>query len=139
MTTGNKIFRGITLSLQLIAIAAYFITPLILGSNVGLIWLILGVLHTAIFATVFFRNARTRTALSIILMIVTILWCLFMFILGGLTLLLEVSGYGPMSSPSLLLLYMIASLFAIIFALAGPRRFPKEEQAPELAELADPA
>jgi len=132
MTTGNKIFRAITLGLQIIAIAAYFITPLILGSRVGLFWLLLGVLHTAIFAVVFFRNARTRTALSIILMIVTILWCLFVLALGGLVFLLEISGYGSMSSTSLLLLYTATSFLAIIFALAGPRRFPKEEPAPEM-------
>ena len=138
MTSGNKIFRAITLGLQITAIAAYFIIPLILGNRSGLLWLILGVLHTAIFAAVFFRNARTRTALSIILMIVTILWCLFLLLLGLFIYILELN-LGPMSSLSLLFTYIAASLLAIIFALAGPRRFPKEEQAPEtppeLAEL----
>jgi len=119
----NKTFRTITLSLQLIAIAMYFIVPLLIGSSVGLLWLILGVLHTVMFAVVFFRNARTRTAISTVFMILVILWCLFLLISMGVVLLFEVMGFGPMSSSVAFLIYFLTSLLAIIFALAGPRRF----------------
>jgi len=124
MTNRNKIFRSITFGLQLIAIAMYFIMPLLLGSNVSPLWLIAGVLHTTMFAIVFFRNERTRTAISIILSVLTILWSLFTFIMMGLVLVLEVGGFGSMSSSVQYSIYAIASLLAIIFALAGPRRFP---------------
>ena len=133
MTTGNKAFRSVTLGLQCIAIAAYFITPLVLGGRVGFFWLMLGVLHTLIFVAVFFRDARTRTVLSVFLMIVSILWCLFLFILNGLILALEAGGFGPISSP-MLSVYIITSLLAIIFALAAPRRFRKEPEAEEAVQ-----
>jgi len=119
----NNVFRTITLSLQLIAIAMYFIVPLLIGSSVGLMWLIFGVLHTIMFAVVYFRNARTRTAISVIFMIIIILWCLFLLIFMGLVLILELAGFGPMSSLAAFLIYFMTSLLAIIFALAGPRRF----------------
>jgi len=121
MTIRNKNFRAITMSLQIVAIAAYFITPLISGSSFGLFWHIAGIIHTAIFAAVFFRDANTRTALSVVLMIVIVLWCLSGAIFGIVVALLE-SSLGPMSSP-MLYIYIVASLLAIIFALAMPRRF----------------
>lgn len=122
MSKTNKIFRSITLGLQLIAIAAYFIPPLFMRGNVGIFWLVLGVIHTAIFSAVFFRNSRRRTALSIILMIIIIFWCLFLLALG----LLLLSSWMPIASFSTMLIYSLCSFLAIIFALAGPRRFPKQ-------------
>ncbi|MCL2426781.1 MAG: hypothetical protein FWD05_10660 [Oscillospiraceae bacterium] len=129
MTNSNKIFRYITFGLQLIAIAMFFVVPLLLGSNVSPFWLLMGVIHATMFAIVFFRNARTRTALSIILTILTILWCIFVLIMILLVFILETGIYGPMSSHAQFFTYFITSLLAIIFALAGPRRFPDSTTA----------
>jgi len=120
----NRVFRSITLCLQIIAIVMYFGVPLILGNGISLIWLILGVIHTVMFAVVFFRNARTRTALSVIFMILVILWCLVLLTaILLLALPLEIALYGPMTLLAPFMIYFLTSLIAIIFALASPRRF----------------
>ena len=131
MTLKNKTFRSVTLGLQILAIVAYFIPSLFLGSA-GLGWLALGVLHTALFAAVFFRDARTRTGISITLMILAIFWCLFMLLFGGMALLLGTMGFGWSLSPALFI-YAFASLLAIIFALAGPRRYLQDSTPTETA------
>ncbi|MCL2827161.1 MAG: hypothetical protein FWD99_00285 [Oscillospiraceae bacterium] len=127
MTTINKIFRSITLGLQIIAIAAYFLPPLFMGGHFGIGWLALGVLHTAIFCAIFFRNARRRTALSAILMVVLILWCLFLLIIGGLLTLIGAEGLG-LQVFGTMFVYIGASFFAAIFALGFPRRFSEGAQ-----------
>jgi len=131
MTT-NQIFRSITLGLQILAIAAYFLTPLFIGGNVGIGWLALGVIHTAIFCAIFFRNARRRTALSIVLMIFVILFSLIVF---GFTMLF-VANWTHITLFSPVILYSLSSLLAIIFALAFPRKLPeKAEELPEASEV----
>lgn len=124
MTVKNKIFRHVTLGLQIIAILAYFIPPLFIGGSVGLFWLIVGVIHTAMFCAMFFRDARRRTALSIIFMILVILWCLFLLILGTLFL----SSYMHVTIVSPIIVYSLSALLAAIFALAAPRRFETPPQ-----------
>ena len=125
MTVKNKIFRHITLGLQIIAMAAFFIPPLFIGGTVGLSWLAIGIIHTALFSAVFFRDARRRTALSIIVMICLIFWCLFLLALG----LLILGGWMTISILSPIVVYSLCSMLAIINALAAPRRFavPAEE------------
>ena len=128
-TVKNRVFRTITLSLQIIAIIMYFVVPLILGSSAGLLWLIIGIAHTVLFAVVFFRNARTRTALSVIFMIVVIVWCLVFFLVMNIFVMsIELSGFGPMFFFGPFIIYFFTSLLAIIFALAGPRRFIQQSE-----------
>ena len=117
MTNKNKIFRGVTLAFQIISILAYFI-PTLIGGSIGGGWLVIGVIHTILFCTIFFRDARRRTALSIMLMIIIILWCLLMLILGGI---LAISGLGI--NVAAILIYGLSSLLAATFALANPRKF----------------
>jgi len=124
MTITNKIFRPITLGLQLIAIAAYFLPPLFLGGHFGILWLVLGVIHTVLFSAMFFRNARSRTALSIIFMIVLILWSLLLFLSGALLILVGTLNFGLAVYPRMFI-YIATTFLAAIFALAFPRRFPK--------------
>ena len=119
MKLKNKTFRSITLGLQIIAILAYFIPPLFMRGSVGIGWLVLGVVHTAIFCAVFFRDSRRRTALSIIFLIAVIFWCLFLLTLW----LLIVSGWMHITLRSPVIVYSLSSLLAAIFALAGPRKF----------------
>jgi len=130
MMTINKIPRSITLGLQIIAIAAYFLPPLFMGGRFGIAWLALGVLHTGIFCAIFFRDARTRTALSAILMAVLILWCLGLLFIGGLLNLMGTEGLG-LQVFGTMFVYIGASFFAAIFALAFPRRFSVGTQGAE--------
>ena len=124
MTRTNKIFRPITLGLQLIAIAAYFLPSLLLGGHFGILWLALGVIHTILFSAMFFRNARSRTALSIILMILLILWSLILLLSGALMVEIGTGSFGLAVYPTMFL-YIAATFLAAIFALAFPRRYPK--------------
>ena len=118
MIITNKLFRSITLGLHIIAIMAYFLPTLFFGGSMAIGWLIVGVVHTVVFSAMFFRDARTRTALSIIFMILIILWCLILIIIGVL---FSLMGLGI--NPAAILIYSLSSLLAAIFALAGPRRF----------------
>ena len=118
MIITNKFFRSITLGLHIIAIMAYFLPTLFFGGNMAIGWLIVGVVHTVVFSAMFFRDARTRTALSIIFMILIILWCLILLIIGVL---FSLMGLGI--NPAAILIYSLSSLLAAIFALAAPRRF----------------
>ena len=125
MKLKNKTFRSITLGLQSIAILAFFIPPLFASGPVGTGWLVLGVLHTAMFCAMFFRDARRRTALSIILLIAIIFWCLFLLAFA----LLILMNWMAISFLSPIILYSLSALLAAIFALAGPRKF--QLQTPE--------
>jgi len=119
MKMTNMIFRFITLALQTIALAMFFLPPLFNGGRVGIGWLILGVLHAAVFCVIFYRNERKRTVLSIILTVFMIFWSLFILGLG----LLIISGFMSVSIFSPFIVYSLLSMLAVIFALAGPRRY----------------
>ena len=119
MIMTNKVFRYITLGLQIIAIMVYFLPTLFFGGSMAIGWLIIGVVHTVMFSAMFFRDSRRRTALSIIFMILIILWCLVLLIVGALLSTLAPLGITPAS----ILTYALSSLLAAIFALAFPRRF----------------
>ncbi|MCL2410503.1 MAG: hypothetical protein FWC97_02560 [Treponema sp.] len=128
MKSRNQVFRYITLGLQIIAIAAYFVPSLFMRSTFGFGWLVLGVIHTGVFCAVYFRDARRRTALSIILTIAVILYCL---IFGSFYtyLLSEIMHIGIFSP---IVVYFVTSLLAITFALAAPiRRQVKPESVQE--------
>ena len=120
MEIKNNNFRIVTLALQIIALAAYYLPTMIAGGNFGITWLAIGVVHTIIFCAVFFRDARRRTALSIILMILVILWSIVVF---GVIFIFSLMGIFYISLISPLTAYCAFSLLAIIFALAAPRRY----------------
>jgi hypothetical protein len=124
MTTGNKVFRIITLCLQIIALAAYFGTPLVIGGRVGTAWLAIGVVHAAAFCAVFFRNSRRRFALSVVLTIIVMYWSMFFPALGFLLGL----GWIAISALIPLAVYGLCSLLAAIFALVGPRKYWRTRQ-----------
>ncbi|MCL2383862.1 MAG: hypothetical protein FWC79_07090 [Oscillospiraceae bacterium] len=63
-----------------------------------------------------FRDAKTRTVLSVFMMIAIIVWCLWLS-----HALLIIAALRP---PLLMfVLYLLSSLMAAIFALAFPRRY----------------
>ena len=117
MINKNKIFRNITLGLQIIAIAAYFIPALVVGDRIAIIWLVIGVLHTVLFCAIFFRDSRRRLVLSVISLAIIIIWLLILIIFGWL---LSITGMGI--DVTALYIYAFGSLFAAIFALANPRK-----------------
>ena len=118
MTNTRRNFRLITLALQILAIAVYFLPPLFAGGNFGIFWLVAGVIHTAMFCTVFFRDSRRRTAISIVFMIIVILWILFLLAFG----LLLLASWMHITILSAIIVYSLSSLLAVIFALAVPRK-----------------
>jgi len=120
MMIKNKSFRLGTLIFQSLAMAAFYLPTIIFGGNIGTFWLVAGVLHTALFCVVYFRNERRRTALSIIVMIFVILWSIA---ISGAVWFISVMGVFSLSIPSPVLVYSLCSLLAVVFALAGPRRF----------------
>jgi hypothetical protein len=131
MVVRNRGIRSVTFILQIIAIVAFFIPPLIFGSTVANFWLVVGVLHTLIFCAVFFRDSRKRTALSIILAIFVIIWCLIFGLVGTFAYFALAPGLGIDVSVSLFV-YVISSFFAMIFALSAPRKYDRMTQDSQL-------
>ena len=119
LTKTNRIMRFITLGLFILAISAYYLPTLFFGGRIAVGWLVVGVLHTVLFCAVFFRDSCRRTALSIIIMIVNILWSLGLLIV--VSQLALVIGFSIISVS----LYTVCSLLASIFALATPRKYIK--------------
>ena len=120
MTTTRKVFRYITLGLQIAAILAYYLPTLINGGYMGIIWLAIGVVHTAAFCAMFFRDYRTRTGLSIAIMVILTLWSLAVLILVGIIAIVAVT-LGISASTGFI--YAACSLLASIFALSFPRKY----------------
>ena len=119
LTKNNKTIRFITLGLFILAILAYYLPTLFFGGRIAVGWLVVGVIHTILFSLMFFRDSRRRTALSIIIMILNILWSLGLLLM--LSQLASVLGFNIIP----LGLYTLCSLLASIFALANPRRYIK--------------
>ena len=119
MTTTRRVFRFITLGLQIAAILAYYLPTLINGGYIGIIWLAIGVVHTAAFCAIFFRDSHTRTGLSIAIMVILTLWSLIMLIFVGVIALVT-PALGLSASTGLI--YAVCSLMASIFALSFPRK-----------------
>jgi len=119
MTTTRKVFRFITLGLQIAAILAYYLPTLRNGGYMGIIWLAIGVVHTAAFCAIFFRDSHTRTGLSIAIMVILTLWSLIMLIFVGVIALVT-PALGLSASTGLI--YAVCSLMASIFALSFPRK-----------------
>jgi len=110
--------------MQIIAIAAFFIPPLLVGSSVEVFWLLAGVIHTFIFCAVFFRDSRRRTALSVILTILVIIWCLILLLVAAFVYFLLAPELGIDVNVSLFV-YIVSSFFAAIFALSAPRKYDR--------------
>ena len=120
LTSLNKTFRLITLALQIIAMLAYYLPALISGGSAGLIWLVIGVVQTAMFSVIYFRNAHTRTGISITLMVLATILNLGMLItIGSFALIVSMLGLSLTAA----FLYALCSLVAVIFALCFPRRY----------------
>ena len=116
----NKVFRLITLGLQIIAMLAYYLPTLINGGSAGLIWLAIGVVQTAMFSAIYFRNAHTRTGISITLMVLATLLNLGMLIIIGFFAMIVLMMGLSLSSA---ITYALCSLVAVILALCFPRRY----------------
>jgi len=117
--------------MQIIAIAAFFITPLFIGGSVEVFWLLAGVIHTFLFCAVFFRDSRRRTALSIILTILVIIWCLILSVIAVLAFFILALEMGADVNIGFLV-YIVSSFFAIIFALSAPRKYDRISQEANL-------
>ena len=87
----------------------------------GVFWLVMGVLNTAFFCIMHFRDAKTRTLLSVFLMVAIIFWCIW---LSHAILMIATLG-APIV---VFILYLISTLMAAIFALAFPRRYYKNSE-----------
>ena len=120
LTPSCKVFRLITLALQITAMLAYYLPTLINGGNFGIIWLAIGVVQTVVFCAIFFRDSRTRTGISIALMVIATIWNLIMLIAVGL-LAIIVAELGLSVSTGVT--YALCSLIAVIFALCFPRKY----------------
>ena len=111
----RKVFRGIALSLHVIAMLSYFIPTLVMGSSMDTRWLVIGVIYTGLFCLMFYRNSRRRRVLSVIILILKILWC-------GLWVIMILPTMPWSVSYDMLFIYILSSLLAAIFALAFPRK-----------------
>jgi len=132
--TSSKVMRAITLGLQVVAMLAYYVPSIISGGSVGLIWLAIGVVQTAMFSAVFFRDERTRTGISIALMVIGTIWNLVMLLLTAFYALI---GAQMGLSLDIAVIYAICSMIAMIFALCFPRRYNSSNSAahPELESV----
>ena len=131
MIIRNRAFRNITLFLQIIAIAAFFIPSLLARDNIGVFWLLAGIIHAFMFCAVFFRDSRRRTALSVILTILVIIWCLILSFAAAFVYLLLAPEMGIDVNVSLVV-YIVSSFFAMIFALSSPRKYDRMTQEANL-------
>jgi len=115
-TTVRQIFRVAALVLFIIAIFAYFI-PSFWG-NTSVMWLAIGVIHTAMFSAIFFRNSRRRRVISVIFFVFLMIWnAIFLILLMPVfSSFMHVPIFAPTN------LYAICSLVATILALALPRK-----------------
>ena len=130
LKTSNKILRQITMLLQVIAMLAYYMPTLTTGGNIGIFWLIQGVLQTIIFSAIFFRNSYSRVGLSITLMVIGTLINLVMIIMVGFFALVVIMMGINMTAA---LTYIFCSTLAVIFALCFPRKYIMIAQpAPQL-------
>ena len=127
MTITRKVFRLITFGLFTIAILSYYLPALIGRGYFGVVWLAIGVVHTVAFCAMFFRDSRTRTGISIAIMVVTTLWSFIMLLLNGLLLLLLLD-LGLNSTPGVV--YSFCSMMASIFALTFPRKYIEKPDEP---------
>jgi len=118
--TSSKVMRLATLCLQIVSILAYYLPSLISRGEVGIIWLAIGVVQTIVFCAVFFRDERTRTGISIALMVIGTLVNLAVLILISFFALL---GFEMGLSFGFAYIYALCSLVALIFALCFPRRY----------------
>jgi len=116
----SKIIRLVTLCLQVVSILAYYLPSLISGGEVGIIWLAIGVVQTIVFCAVFFRDERTRTGISIALMVIGTLVNFAILILISF---FAVLGIEMGLSFGYAYVYSLCSLVALIFALCFPRRY----------------
>jgi len=132
--TSSKVMRAITFGLQVVAMLAYYVPSIISGGSVGLIWLAIGVVQTAMFSAVFFRDERTRTGISIALMVIGTIWNLVMLLLTAFYALI---GAQMGLSLDIAVIYAICSMIAMIFALCFPRRYISSNYAahPELESV----
>ena len=114
----NIKIRNFTLGLHIVAMILYFISPMFIGGNVSVFWLALGVLNTMIFCILFYRDSGKRVALSIFLFILSILWCMALFVFVGF---MVIMGMG-VSLSAIFIIYLFCTFFSATFALAQPRR-----------------
>ena len=120
MKTSSKVMRLITLCLFIAAMLIYYLPTLLTGGIIGIPWLIVGVVQAVMFSAIFFRDARTRTALSIVLMIFsTICNLILSLLIAGIFFMTIGLGMNLIAAP----LYIVCILIAVIFALSFPRRY----------------
>ncbi|MDR2569602.1 MAG: hypothetical protein LBD23_04805 [Oscillospiraceae bacterium] len=120
LKTSNKVLRIITISLQIAAMLAFYVPSIISPGNVAFFWLLLGVAQTILFIAIFFRDSRTRTAISIVLMVTGTFVNLALLMFIGVFALVGTS-LGLYFHTAFI--YIACSLLAVIFALCFPRKY----------------
>jgi len=120
MKTSSRVIRLITLCLFVVAMLTYYLPTLLNEGFVGIVWLVVGVVQTVVFSAIFFRDARTRTALSIVLMVFFTLCNIVLALFVGFMFLMTM-GLGLNLTAALI--YVSCILIAGIFALCFPRRY----------------
>lgn len=123
----NKKFRNFIFCLQIAAVILFFVPPMFMGGSVALPWLVLGVLNTAAFAAVFYRDKNQRKGISTLITAFNILWCGVVGLIAVLFLGLSVLSFGG-SLPPWIVLYAACAFFAAVFAYAQPRKFSKGQE-----------
>ena len=123
MNTRNEVLRLVTLCFQALAIFAYFVPTLILGGEMSVFWLTLGVIHSLAFCAMFFRNSRRRRVLSAFLLVAILAWC-------GLWVSVALVMAGWNASLHMLVVYVAASAIAAIFAMAVPKKVQVASEVP---------
>ena len=121
--TSSKVIRLVTLCLQVVSTLAYYLPSIISGGEVGIVWLVIGVVQTIVFCAVFFRDERTRTGISIALMVIGTLVNLAMLMIISF---FSLIGFEMGLSFGFAFVYSLCSLVALIFALCFPRRYHKD-------------
>lgn len=115
MTNIRKIFRWGILALQLVAMIIFFVLPVILGSDVLLTWYIFGILQTLIFCVTYFRMAKKRRVVSIILMVINTLFALFLLLINSI-----MANFGDWGTTAII--YCVCIMLAVFLSLFVPEK-----------------
>jgi len=116
----NQIIRLTALGLQIVSMLAYYLPSIIRGGEVGVLWLLIGVVQTFVFSVVFFRDRRTYRSRSIVLMVIGTVFNIAMLIFIFFH---SVLGDEVGLDFSFAFIYAFCSLIALVLALCFPRKY----------------
>jgi peptidoglycan biosynthesis protein MviN/MurJ (putative lipid II flippase) len=112
----NKRLRYTALSMQIAAVALYYLPPLFTDGRVSVLWLLCGVLNTVLFCAVFYRKNGGRNVRGIVFTVINVLWCGFVL---GFVLFILLMGLGVTASV-FAYLYVGCALLAAVLGYVAP-------------------